>query len=188
MFLKSKKLKQSPKQEILEQTKFFLFQIEEKLVLKLGKKLKKYLVKSGMNNKRMMAIDFGDVKIGIAITDELKMIASPYLTINRKKTPDYISEIKNIIREKNIDTIVVGLPLNLNGEKSSQTKKTEKFIFNLENSVDSIVYTQDERLSSQEAERYLKQLNLKIGTNKEKVDQIAASIILNNFLSSQKNR
>ena len=141
-----------------------------------------------MIKKRIMGIDFGDVKIGIAITDQLKIISYPYYTIDRKKTPDYISEIKKIILEKNIDTVVVGLPLTLSGNESSQTKKTQKFIFKLENSVDAIVYSFDERLSSKEAERYLKKQNIKTGSNKEKIDQIAASIILNNFLSSQKNR
>ena len=141
-----------------------------------------------MIKKRIMGIDFGDVKIGIAITDQLKIISYPYHTIDRKKTPDYISEIKKIILDKNIDTVVVGLPLTLSGNESSQTKKTQKFIFKLENSVDAIVYSFDERLSSKEAERYLKKQNIKTGSNKEKIDQIAASIILNNFLSSQKNR
>ena len=141
-----------------------------------------------MSKKRIMGIDFGDVKIGIAITDQLKIISYPYYTIDRKKTPDYISEIKKIILDKNIDTVVVGLPLTLSGNESSQTKKTQKFIFKLENSVDAIVYSFDERLSSKEAERYLKKQNIKTGCNKEKIDQIAASIILDNFLSSQKNR
>ena len=141
-----------------------------------------------MSKKRIMGIDFGDVKIGIAITDQLKIISYPYHTIDRKKTPDYIFEIKKIILDKNIDTVVVGLPLTLSGNESSQTKKTQKFIFKLENSVDAIVYSFDERLSSKEAERYLKKQNIKTGSNKEKIDQIAASIILDNFLSSQKNR
>ena len=141
-----------------------------------------------MSKKRIMGIDFGDVKIGIAITDQLKIISYPYHTIDRKKTSDYISEIKKIILDKNIDTVVVGLPLTLSGNESSQTKKTQKFIFKLENSVDAIVYSFDERLSSKEAERYLKKQNVKTGSNKEKIDQIAASIILNNFLFSRKNR
>ena len=141
-----------------------------------------------MSKKRIMGIDFGDVKIGIAITDQLKIISYPYHTIDRKKTSDYISEIKKIILDKNIDTVVVGLPLTLSGNESSQTKKTQKFIFKLENSVDAIVYSFDERLSSKEAERYLRKQNIKTRSNKEKIDQSAASIILDNFLSSQKNR
>lgn len=137
-----------------------------------------------MNDKRVMGIDFGEVKIGVAISDPLKMISSPYITINRKKTPDYISEIKKIVEDKNVESIVVGYPLTLSGNKSKQTQLTESFINQLERSLDAMIYTCDERLSSQEAQRYLKEKGVKIGHNKEKVDQISASIILSQFLST----
>tara|TARA_B110000116_G_C16786285_1_gene561048 strand:- start:629 stop:1051 length:423 start_codon:yes stop_codon:yes gene_type:complete len=138
-----------------------------------------------MNEKRVMGIDFGEVKIGIAISDPLKMISYPYITINRKRTPDYISEIRKIVEEKKVESIVVGYPLTLSGNKSKQTQITEKFINQLEISLDAMIYTCDERLSSQEAQRYLKEKGIKTGHNKEKVDQMAASIILRQFLSSR---
>tara|TARA_B110000263_G_C15136662_1_gene431419 strand:- start:134 stop:556 length:423 start_codon:yes stop_codon:yes gene_type:complete len=138
-----------------------------------------------MNEKRVMGIDFGEVKIGIAISDPLKMISYPYITINRKRTPDYISEIRKIVEEKKVESIVVGYPLTLSGNKSKQTQITEKFINQLEISLDAMIYTCDERLSSQEAQRYLKEKGVKTGHNKEKVDQMAASIILRQFLSSR---
>ena len=139
-----------------------------------------------MNLKRVMGVDFGEVKIGIAISDPLKIISSPYLTINRKKTPDYISEIKKIVLEKEVESIVVGYPLTLSGNKSKQTQDTEKFINQLEVDLDTMIFKCDERLSSQEAQRYMKEQGFKIGYNKEKVDQISASIILNQFLLSYK--
>ena len=137
-----------------------------------------------MNHKRVMGVDFGEVKIGIALSDPLKIISSPYLTINRKKTPDYISEIKKIVLEKEVESIVVGYPLTLSGNKSKQTQNTEKFINQLEIDLDTMIFKCDERLSSQEAQRYMKEQGVKIGYNKEKVDQISASIILNQFLLS----
>jgi len=137
-----------------------------------------------MNDKRVMGIDFGEVKIGIAISDPLKIISSPYITINRKRTPDYISEIKKIVEEKKVESIVVGYPLTLSGNKSKQTQITEKFIEQLEISLDAMIYTCDERLSSQEAKRYLKEKGIKTGHNKEQVDQVSASIILSQFLLS----
>ena len=139
-----------------------------------------------MNHKRVMGIDFGEVKIGIAISDPLKIISSPYLTINRKKTPDYITEIKKIVLEKEVESIVVGYPLTLSGNRSKQTQNTEKFINQLEINLDAMIFKCDERLSSQEAQRYLKEQGIKIGYNKEKVDQISASIILKQFLLSYK--
>ena len=135
-----------------------------------------------MNEKRVMGIDFGEVKIGIAISDPLKIISSPYLTINRKRTPDYISEIKKIVIEKKVESVVVGYPLTLSGNKSQQTQITEKFITQLELNLDAMIYTCDERLSSQEAQRYLKEKGVKTGHNKEQIDQVSASIILSQFL------
>ena len=75
---------------------------------------------------RILAIDYGDQRIGLALSDPLKIIASPYITINRKKTPNYIAEIKKIIEEKQVESIVVGYPLTLSGNRSEQTKITEK--------------------------------------------------------------
>jgi len=140
-----------------------------------------------MSDKRVMGIDYGQRKIGIAISDPLKIISYPYTTIDRKKTPDYLSEIKKIIKEKNVISIVVGYPISLLGNKTEQTRITEKFIDKLTLSVDAIVYKCDERLTSQEASRYLKQQNIKLGHNKEKIDQISASLILSQFLLSNTN-
>ena len=87
-----------------------------------------------MNETRIMGIDFGEVKVGIAISDPLKMIASPYKTINRKKTPNYIFEIEKIVKEKEVESIVVGYPLTMLGKKSKQTELTENFIKELRKS------------------------------------------------------
>ena len=139
-----------------------------------------------MNETRIMGIDFGEVKVGIAISDPLKMIASPYKTINRKKTPNYIFEIEKIVKEKEVESIVVGYTLTMRGKKSKQTELTENFIKELSNHLDLIVHKCDERLSSQEASRYLREKKVKTGHNKEQVDMVSASIILSQFLSSYK--
>ena len=137
-----------------------------------------------MSDSRIMGIDYGIRKIGIAISDPLKIISYPYKTIDIKKTPDYISEIKKIIDEKKIESIVVGYPITLSGNHSEQTKITEEFICKIVSELDIAVHKCDERLSSQEAKRYLKEQNIKIRHNKEKVDQMSASLILRQFLSS----
>ena len=139
-----------------------------------------------MTKNRVMAIDYGERKIGIAMSDSLRIIAYPYKTIDRKKTPDYIAEIKNIIEEKNVKSIVVGYPITMAGTESKQTKITSDFIDELKIKINIEVYKCDERLSSKEAERYLKEQNIKIGHNKEKIDQISASIILEQFLATIK--
>ena len=135
---------------------------------------------------KAIGIDYGKKRIGIAISDPLKIIAYPYQTIDRKVTPDYISEIKKIIEQKDIDSIVVGYPLTLSGNESQQTKVTLEFIDELKNKLEISIFKCDERLTSKEAEYYLRQKNLKPSKNKDKIDQLAASIILRQFLSSQK--
>ena len=139
-----------------------------------------------MTKSRVMALDYGERKIGVALSDSLKIIAYPYKTIDRKKTPDYISEIKNIITEKGVGAIVVGYPLSMAGTETKQTKITLDFIDDLKDKVSIEVYKYDERLSSKEAVRYLKAQNIKTGHNKEKIDQISASIVLEQFLSTIK--
>ena len=141
-----------------------------------------------MNDSRVMGIDYGVRKIGVAISDPLKIISYPYKTIDVKKTPDYISEIKKIVDEKKIESIVVGYPITLSGNSSAQTKITQNFIDKIASVLNISIYKCDERLSSQEAKRYLREQNIKIGHNKEKVDQMSASLILRQFLSSNQNR
>ncbi len=135
-----------------------------------------------MLKSRVMAIDYGERKIGVALSDSLQLIAYPYKTIDRKKTPNYMQEIKNIVKEKEVGAIVVGYPISMSGLETKQTKITLDFIDRLKLNLDIEVNKYDERLSSKEAERYLKNQNIKLGHNKEKIDQLSASIILENFL------
>ena len=137
-----------------------------------------------MVKNRVMARDYGERKIGVALSDSLQMIAYPYKTIDRKKTPNYIGEIKNILEDKEVEAIVVGYPISMSGQETKQTKITMDFINELKNKLNIEIFKYDERLSSKEAARYLKNQNIKTGHNKEKIDQISASIILEQFLSS----
>ena len=137
-----------------------------------------------MIKNRVMALDYGERKIGVALSDSLQMISYPYKTINRKKTPNYIGEIKNIIEDKEVGGIVVGYPISMSGQETKQTKITMDFINELKNKINIKVFKYDERLSSKEAVRYLQNQNIKTGHNKEKIDQISASIILEQFLAT----
>ena len=132
-----------------------------------------------------MGIDFGERKVGIAISDPLKIIAYPYKTIDRKKTPNYMLEIQNLVKEKNVDKIIVGYPLTMSGYESKQTKITSDFIDRLKKKIDIKILKYDERLSSKEAHRYLREQNIEVSRNKQKVDQISASIVLSQFISSK---
>ena len=134
--------------------------------------------------KKILGIDYGERRIGIAISDSLKIIASPLLVLDRKKNYNYLDDIKNLIIEHDIGLIVVGLPLTLKGTISIQTEKTQDFIKELDVIVDVPIKTIDERLTSLEAEKILIQKGIKTGHNKSQIDQVSAIIILQEYLDT----
>lgn len=136
--------------------------------------------------KRILALDIGTKRIGIAISDSFWMGASPLETINRKPDSDALAKIEKLCKDYNTDTILIGIPYNMDGSLGHQAKDCLNFIRPLENKKYKILY-QDERLSSFEAEEMLKQKNVKYTKNKAEVDKVAACVILNNYLSNNKD-
>ena len=122
--------------------------------------------------------------MGLALSDKMNMIASPYRTIIVKNEQDLLDQLRLIIVDFKIKTIVLGLPLTMNGEDSAQTKKVREFksvlsVFNLP------VILEDERLSSVSAKRSLVMQDIKTGHNKSEIDKRAAAIILQQFLDKK---
>ena len=133
-----------------------------------------------------MGIDLGSKRVGLALSDKMNMIASPFKTIIVKNEQDLLDQLRLIIIDFKVETIVLGLPLNMNGEDSAQTKKVREFkselsIFNLP------VKLEDERLSSVSAKRSLVMQDIKTGHNKSEIDKRAAAIILQQFLDKNNN-
>ena len=131
-----------------------------------------------------MGIDLGSKRVGLALSDKMNMIASPFKTIIVKNEQDLLDQLRLIIIDFKVKTIVLGLPLNMNGEDSAQTKKVREFkselsIFNLP------VKLEDERLSSVSAKRSLVMQDIKTGHNKSEIDKRAAAIILQQFLDKK---
>ena len=135
---------------------------------------------------RVLGIDFGEKRVGLALSDRLKLIASPYKTIDYVSENDLISKIKKIVFEKEIKIFVLGLPLNMKGEDSAQTKKVRKFKKLLSILSLPIVY-EDERFSSIMAKNSLVLQNVKTGENKSEIDKTAAAIILQQYLDKNSN-
>ena len=134
---------------------------------------------------RILGVDYGERRIGLALSDPLGIIAKPLKVIDRKKTSDYLSEILETAKEKDVKRIVVGVPFTLKGEYSNQTKAVQKFINEI-SGICSIPVTEiDERLSSVAAERSLQLQGVKTGHEKGRVDETAAAIILQEYLDSQ---
>ena len=135
---------------------------------------------------RCIGIDLGSKRVGLAISDKMNMIASPYKTLTFKNEQDLLDQLRLIIVDFKVKSIVLGLPLNMNGEDSAQTKKVREFksvlsIFNL-----PIIF-EDERLSSVSAKRSLVMQDIKTGHNKSEIDKRAAAIILQQFLDKNNN-
>lgn len=134
---------------------------------------------------RVLAIDPGGRRVGLALSDPMRIIASPYKTLLIKDNDDAIQQICKVIEQEEVTEVLVGLPLRPGAEKSEQTKRVEIFIEALRAKIDQAVYTIDESYSSVEAEESLHRMGKKIGTDKGAVDRIAAAIILKQYLQEK---
>tara|TARA_Y100001968_G_scaffold240429_1_gene223973 strand:- start:188 stop:601 length:414 start_codon:yes stop_codon:yes gene_type:complete len=130
---------------------------------------------------RALGIDFGEKRVGLALSDRLNLIASPYKTLQYISENDLMSEIKKIVIDKEIEVFVIGLPLNMKGEDSDQTKKVRRFK-NLLSILELPIVYEDERFSSIIAKNSLVLQNVKTGHNKSEIDRTAAAIILQQYL------
>ena len=142
---------------------------------------------------RKLALDVGDKTIGVAVSDELDIIAQGVTTIERVGIRKDTGKVIDYFREYDCDTVVIGLPLNLDGSDSIQTEKVRDFRTMLENKMRSTglskvrVEWQDERFTTVIAERVLKDANMKRKARKEVVDKQAAIIILQSYMDRMKN-
>jgi|TARA_B100001142_G_C14074420_1_gene554893 putative Holliday junction resolvase len=132
---------------------------------------------------RALGIDYGDTRIGIALSDPMQIITKPYVTLKNDK--EFIDELKKIINEKEVETIVVGYPVGMKGQITKQTEKVEVFITQLKSTLELEVIAIDERLSSVSAENILKQQGFKTGHNKSMIDDTSAAIILQEYIDSK---
>ncbi len=136
-----------------------------------------------------MSIDYGDKRVGIALSDPMHTISYPLCVINRKNDLDLINEIFKLISEKQVEKIIIGLPLSMSGSYSNQTKKVVLFkdvLFKelTKKSLNIDIDTVDERLSSVSAKNIMIQQGIKTGHNKGKIDELSAAIILQEYLDS----
>lgn len=135
---------------------------------------------------KAMGIDFGLARIGIALSDDTKFLATPTETYKRKGEETDIQHLIDIIKTKNVDEIVCGLPMNMAGEEQEIAKKTRNFMSLLQSKHEINVNFVDERLSSLMAEEMLKETERDWKKRKEKLDAVAASIILQDYLDERR--
>lgn len=142
---------------------------------------------------RKLGLDVGDKTIGVAVSDELDITAQGVTTIDRVGIRKDAGKVMDYVREYDCDTVVMGLPINLDGSDSVQTEKVREFRTMLENKMrssgmaDVKVEWQDERFTTVIAERVLMEANMKWKSRKEVVDKQAAIIILQSYMDRVKN-
>ncbi len=131
---------------------------------------------------RILAIDHGTKRMGIALSDELKTIAQPAGFIPSEPFHEFLERLKQLIHEKEVDLIVVGIPRNMDGSYGPAALKVQEFVAVLKNALAIPIQTVDERLTSDQANRFLISAKVRRDKRKERVDQTAAALILQSYL------
>ena len=133
---------------------------------------------------RFLGIDYGDSRIGLALSDPMKIIGKPFKTL-KNNDRDLLNDFKSIVEDNRIVRFVVGYPINMKGKITPQTKKVDSFIIFLEKNFDLPISKIDERLSSVSAINSLILQGVKTGHNKSRIDDTSAAIILQEFLDQK---
>ncbi len=135
---------------------------------------------------RILGIDYGDARVGVAVSDLLGFMANGVKTIQNKSKKKLFEELKTVIDEYKPEKIVVGLPKNMDGSEGFRVDATHEFVENLKKIYSGEVIFQDERLTSAEAKRYLSATNTFGKKRKDVLDTVAACLILEQYLQSQR--
>lgn len=135
---------------------------------------------------KYLGLDLGTKTLGLAISDKLGIIASPYKVLRYNNINELITELTKIINEENIDELVLGLPKNMNNSIGISGNRSLEFKKLLEDSINKKVNLVDERLSTVEAENVLIETNMRRENRKKVIDAYAASVILDTYLNSKK--
>ena len=136
---------------------------------------------------RLIGLDLGSKRIGVSICDDKQLIATPLKTINRNSLEDLIDELKLIINENNIKGIIVGNPLNMDGSSGRSAQSVKDTIENIEKNLDIPICLWDERLSTVGAFNLSSQLDINVSKREKKIDENAATFILQGALDFLNN-
>lgn len=135
----------------------------------------------------VLGLDYGRRRIGVAVSDDLGLTAQPVVTWSNLKWEQVVENVCNWIKKRNIVGVVVGLPLNLRGEKGHLALEVERFVDKLKEHISVPVILWDERFTSVQSKRILHTLHQKPSQKKERIDRIASVLLLQNYLDYQRN-
>ena len=133
---------------------------------------------------RILGLDHGTKRVGVAVSDELKIIAQPLEYIAPEPFADFLGRFKEILRDHEVELILLGMPRNMDGSYGPAALKVHEFVARLKTEVTVPIKTWDERLTSKQANRYLIQGGVRRDQRKEKVDKTAAAILLQSYLDA----
>jgi putative holliday junction resolvase len=134
---------------------------------------------------RILALDHGTVRIGVAVSDELGMIARPLEFIPAEPAAGFLERLKQLVAEHEVGRILVGMPRNMDGSYGPAAEKVREFVRLLGETFSIPIQTWDERLTSVQAHRMLREASVKGAKQRKKVDQMAAAILLQSYLDAQ---
>ena len=137
---------------------------------------------------RVLALDVGGRRIGVALSDTRRVLASPLTTLRAQPQQRALAELAKLAHDYEVTDVVVGLPLTLSGEVGPQAKIVQEFAAQLQERLAVPVRLFDERLTTVAAERMMVELGLKPEQRKAHIDEVAASIILQDFLEASRER
>jgi putative Holliday junction resolvase len=141
-----------------------------------------------MEPGRVLALDVGARRIGVALSDSTRTLASPLTTLPAEPRATIFARIVQLLAQNDVTALVVGLPLSLNGEIGPQAKVVQEFVEQLRPVVGVPIHLVDERLTSVAAERMMIDLGMRPEQRKARIDQVAASLILQDFLDGARPR
>jgi putative Holliday junction resolvase len=133
---------------------------------------------------RILALDHGTKRVGVAVSDELKMIAHPLEFIPAEPFADFLVRLKEILREKEVELVLLGMPRNMDGSYGPAALKVREFASALQAKIAIPIQFWDERLTSVQAQRFLIEGGVRRQDRKQKVDKTAAAILLQSYLDS----
>ncbi len=133
---------------------------------------------------RILAIDHGTTRMGIALSDELRIIAQPLEYIPAEPLAAFLDRLRQIVREKEVSLVLVGMPRNMDGSYGPAAEKVRGFVAALKEALTIPIRTWDERLTSAQANRIMTQSGVRREKRRENVDSMSAAILLQSFLDS----
>jgi len=136
--------------------------------------------------KRVLGLEIGSKRIGVAVSDPLGITAQSLAVIKAESDQEIVEKLKPIINDQKVDEIVLGLPLNMNGTEGPQAKRVIEFCDFLKGEINIPVKLWDERMTTAQVERIMIEADVTRKKRKEKIDKLAAQVILQSYLDSIK--